>query len=212
MPLDIGLPSLIPDPDLVLDRRHHLVAEIGDVVHDRPEHLAGGELARGAVRPARGGQAHAPARPPGKVADRVGIGVHDQVGGAGADAEVLVVGDRRVHRVQPQDQVRHHRPMCERPIRTRGAGEPFPRIAPFMSGIPRSTNSSPGLEWRSRRRSPRRPRRVLREGALDRALHDLEGRCEPIDHLRRARRPCSRRRGPEASGPPRSRRPEGGST
>ena len=103
---------LVPDPDLVLDRRHHLEAEAVDVVEHAAEDLARGERGR-AVGPARRREAHAPARSPRKVAERVGVGTHDQIGCAHADAEALVVGDRRVDRIEPDDEVGHHRAVLE---------------------------------------------------------------------------------------------------
>ena len=40
--------------------------------------------------------------------------MHDQVCGAGADAELFVIGDRRVHRVERQQQVGHHSAVANR--------------------------------------------------------------------------------------------------
>jgi hypothetical protein len=101
---------LVPDPDLVLDRRHHLEAETVDVVEHAAQHLARSERER-AVGPARRREADAPARSPRKLVQRVGVGAHDQIGCAHPDAEALVVGDRRVDRVEPDDQVGHHGPV-----------------------------------------------------------------------------------------------------
>ena len=102
------LAVLVPDTNLVLDGRHHVVAERRHVVEDRSVHLPGGEIARAPVGPRRRREADPPPEPPREVADRLDVRGHEQVGRAGADPEALVVGDRRVHRIQPEDQVGHH--------------------------------------------------------------------------------------------------------
>ena len=142
MPLDNGLPVWIPEPDLVLERGHHVVPETRDALDGRAEDLSCRELARGAVGPARRGQADAPARTPGELPDRVGVGMHDQVRRAGADPEPLVVGDRRVDRVQTEDQVGHHRPVAQALTRMPPAEAPCLGWNRSTSGIPSSTNSS----------------------------------------------------------------------
>src|SRR5207248_6236119 len=54
------------------------------------------------------GQAHPPSRPPRQLVQRVRVRMNDQIRRAGPDAEPLVVRDGRVHRIQPQDEIRHH--------------------------------------------------------------------------------------------------------
>jgi hypothetical protein len=103
---------LVPDPDLVLDRSHDLVPQPVDVVEHAPEDLARGERG-GPVGPARRRQTHAPAGAPPEVVERLGVGAHDQVGRAHADPEALVVRDRRVGRIEPDDEVGHHRAVLE---------------------------------------------------------------------------------------------------
>ena len=72
----------VPDPDLVLERRHHLVAEVRRRRRGRGGRPRARRTRRRAVGPARRREADAPARPPAQVAQRVGVGAHDQVGGA----------------------------------------------------------------------------------------------------------------------------------
>ena len=102
------------EPHLVFDRRHHVVADLEHLRKPNAEHLARGQLAAAAVGPARRAQAYPPAGPPLQVVESRGIGMHDQVCGAGADAELFVIGDRRVHRVERQQQVGHHSAVANR--------------------------------------------------------------------------------------------------
>src|SRR5581483_10431443 len=134
---------LVPDPDLVLDGGHHLVAEIGDVLKDRTEHLSGRERPA-PVGPARGGQAHAPAGSPGHLAERVGLRLHDEVGSSGSDAEPLVVRDGCIDGIESVITV----PWRSADSNASGRSA-LPRIEPFTSGTPSSTNSALG-GWPSR--------------------------------------------------------------
>src|SRR5437870_3484151 len=98
----------IPDQDLVLDRSQHLVAELLDIGEDTPEDLSRREVAGRSVGPAGRGETDTPTRSPRQIPEGVDLRVNDQVGGPRADPEALVVGDGRIHRVQPEDEVRHH--------------------------------------------------------------------------------------------------------
>ena len=105
---------LVPDPDLVLDRGHDVVPGAADIGENASVDLARRELARRAVGPARGSEADLPPGTPRELADRPGVRGHDEVGGPRSDPEPLEVRDRRVHRVEAEDQVRHHRSVGER--------------------------------------------------------------------------------------------------
>ena len=98
----------IPQSHLILQRGQRLVTQVGQGDEHSPQHLARGELAGTAIAPTRRGQADSPARPPGQLVQRARVRSNQQISGAGPNAEAFVVGDRRVGRIQRQQEIRHH--------------------------------------------------------------------------------------------------------
>src|SRR6266545_2791194 len=130
-----GIPAAIPQADLVFQRRHRLEPELPHLVQHVAEHLSRGEVAGGAVGPARSRQADAPSWTPRQLVDGLGIRVHDQVGRAGPDAGPFEIGDGGVHRVEAQDQVGHHGSVAYRRLE-RGGPQRLPADRPVDVGDP----------------------------------------------------------------------------
>ncbi len=101
----------VPDPHLVLEGGPRLVAELADALEGASEHLPCRELARRAVPPRGRREADAPPWPPGELVQRLGIGSHDEIARARTDPELFVVRDRRVDRIEREEEVRHDRPV-----------------------------------------------------------------------------------------------------
>ncbi len=109
----------VPQPDLVFEGRHHLVAEVFHRSEGSPQHRPRGELAGGAVGPAGRRQTDAPALPPPQVVKGLGVRMNDEVRGAGSDPEPLVVRDGAVDRVQPQEEIGHDGAVLQRGLEGR---------------------------------------------------------------------------------------------
>src|SRR5260221_1246154 len=97
----------IPKPQLVLDRRDGLIAELGQRGQHPAKDLARGELALPSVGPARSGEADLPTSPPGQLVEGARARPDDKVSPAPADPEPCLLADRRVCRVE-REQERGH--------------------------------------------------------------------------------------------------------
>src|ERR1700686_1903862 len=81
-PAGEGLGIRIPQPQLVLDRGDGLVAELCQPGEHAAQDLTRRELARAAVRPAWGGEADLPARPPSQLVKGGWFRANEEVAGA----------------------------------------------------------------------------------------------------------------------------------
>src|SRR5918999_1690317 len=106
-------PLSVAQSDLVLEGGQDLVANLGHILQDSLQDSPRGEFAGAAVGPAGCPQADPPAGTPPKIVQGLGVRVHQEVGGTGPDPEPFVVGDRRVDRVEPEQQIGHDRPVLE---------------------------------------------------------------------------------------------------
>src|SRR5260221_3635422 len=111
----------IPKPQLVLDRRDGLIAELGQRGQHPAKDLARGELALPSVGPARSGEADLPARPPGQLVKGARVRPDDKVARARADPEPGVVADRRVGPVEREQEVGHDGAVAKRGLERRRA-------------------------------------------------------------------------------------------
>src|SRR3954470_8703813 len=104
----------VPDPHFVLEGGFRLVAERADALEGVSKHLSRSELTRRAVAPRGRREADAPSGQPGELMKSLCVGAHDQIARSGTDPELLVVRDWRVDRIEPEEKVRHDRPVFGR--------------------------------------------------------------------------------------------------
>ncbi len=109
----------VPQAQLVLHRCDGFQAQLGKPVQDPPQHLARGDLAWAAVGPAGRGEADLPTGSPRQLVERAWLGPDQEVARAGPNAELRVVGDRRVGRVERQQEIGHDSSVAQRRLEGR---------------------------------------------------------------------------------------------